>query len=125
METGFLRTDDELRVALRTLQRFADLPETGLLDAETVRMMRRPRCGNADVLHPPTETRPERSGAAMASGDSDSEHRSDGFVPQEYILGPSKWHKKAITFRFVECVFFAEYKSVMHKGASNIAIQTF
>lgn len=35
--------------SLRSLQRFAGLNETGLLDAATIRLMAQPRCGMPDL----------------------------------------------------------------------------
>lgn len=47
-ETGNLRTDEQLKEAIRNLQGFAGIPRTGKLDGRTMNLMRRPRCGVAD-----------------------------------------------------------------------------
>ncbi|XP_047099078.1 matrix metalloproteinase-2-like isoform X1 [Schistocerca piceifrons] len=48
-ETGNLRTEEQLRDALRELQRYGHIPVTGELDEETRRLLQRPRCAVADV----------------------------------------------------------------------------
>lgn len=50
LETGNLRTGDQLREAIRTMQRFGNIPHTGELDDATRRLMERPRCGNLDII---------------------------------------------------------------------------
>ncbi|XP_054724008.1 matrix metalloproteinase-2-like [Uloborus diversus] len=45
-----LRTEDQLRAALSSMQDFAGLPQTGLADEATVRLMRRRRCGVPDLM---------------------------------------------------------------------------
>ncbi|XP_077510510.1 matrix metalloproteinase-2-like isoform X2 [Amblyomma americanum] len=45
-----LRTEQGFRSALKRMQRFAGLRPTGVLDSETMAMMKRPRCGVPDVI---------------------------------------------------------------------------
>lgn len=83
METGALRTKEEMERAVSDFQRYADLPATGQLDSETMKMMAKPRCGVRDV-------RPE------------VEHDDhDGRRHRRYALGPSKWENKELTYRWV------------------------
>ena len=39
VETGALRTDEEMQKSVRKFQKFARLPETGELDSKTLEMM--------------------------------------------------------------------------------------
>lgn len=48
IETGNLRTEVQLKEAIKTLQRFGNIPITGKLDDATSELMRRPRCGQPD-----------------------------------------------------------------------------
>lgn len=48
IETGNLRTEDQLRESIKSLQRFANIPATGLIDEKTIVLMKRPRCGQPD-----------------------------------------------------------------------------
>ncbi|KAM3821220.1 matrix metalloproteinase-25 [Vipera latastei] len=45
-----LQSQEELSVAVKTMQRFAGLPATGKLDHETLKMMNRPRCSLPDFI---------------------------------------------------------------------------
>ncbi|XP_055537460.1 matrix metalloproteinase-2 [Wyeomyia smithii] len=49
IETGNLRTMDQLKEAVRQLQSFANLNPTGEINQETLALMRRPRCGAPDL----------------------------------------------------------------------------
>lgn len=48
-ETGNLRTETQLISAIKTLQRFGNIPQTGEIDDATRELMQRPRCGQPDV----------------------------------------------------------------------------
>lgn len=81
METGALRTKEEYEAAVRRFQRFASLPQTGQLDQATLAQMRKPRCGLPDVM--PTS-------------------HATGGRQRRYVIGPNKWPKTDLTFRYVE-----------------------
>ncbi|XP_058056751.1 matrix metalloproteinase-2-like [Anopheles bellator] len=49
IETGNLRTIDELQQAVRKLQMYGHLEPTGTVDEATLELMRKPRCGAPDV----------------------------------------------------------------------------
>ena len=48
IETGNLRTEEQLINAIKSLQKMGNIPETGFIDNETRDLMRRPRCGQPD-----------------------------------------------------------------------------
>ena len=103
LETGALRTEEELRRAIRHFQRLANVRQTGRFDAETVAAMKRPRCGMADLLTvghwtAPTAHRDRTHRHRHGHGSSDR-HGSRHGPAQEYAFGPSKWHKTTLTYR--------------------------
>ncbi|XP_043684641.1 matrix metalloproteinase-2-like isoform X3 [Vespula pensylvanica] len=51
-ETGNLRTEDQLRDAIRNLQRFSGIPVTGEIDDATRKLMKARRCGLSDRQNP-------------------------------------------------------------------------
>jgi hypothetical protein len=48
IETGNLRTVDQLRDAIKNLQRIGNIPQTGRIDERTRMLMTAPRCGVPD-----------------------------------------------------------------------------
>ncbi|CAC5410458.1 MMP17 [Mytilus coruscus] len=74
-ETGNLMNPAEFPKAIRNFQQFAGIPETGVLDQRTKEWLQKPRCGNKDTV-------------------IDSEERM-----RRYVLAPSKWDKKDLTYR--------------------------
>lgn len=48
VETGNLRTEDQLRDAIRSLQKYANIPESGRIDERTRMLLKAPRCGVPD-----------------------------------------------------------------------------
>lgn len=75
-----MRSEDQLRDAIRKLQRFAGLPETGHVDAKTRMLMKAPRCGVPDY---------------DSSSDNKNRHRFKRFVAHESM----KWDHLNITWR--------------------------
>ena len=47
---GELPSDEAITDALMEMQKFAGIEETGEFDPPTIKMMRHPRCGLADVV---------------------------------------------------------------------------
>ena len=99
LETGALRTEEELQRAVRHFQRVANIRQTGRLDADTIAAMKRPRCGMADLLtdgHWTAPTTYERHPHRHRHG-----HHAAAHGPaQEYAFGPSKWHNTTLTYRY-------------------------
>jgi hypothetical protein len=48
LETGNLRDESQLKDAIRRLQRFGNIPETGHIDERTRLLLKTPRCGVPD-----------------------------------------------------------------------------
>lgn len=48
LEANNLISEDSFSNAISSFQKFAGLPETGLVDSETLKLMQMPRCGNVD-----------------------------------------------------------------------------
>ncbi|XP_075469260.1 matrix metalloproteinase-25-like [Ascaphus truei] len=72
------QTLEGLRASVRSMQRFAGIPETGELDDETVQMMQRPRCSLPDII-----------------GTSELMRRRR----KRYALVGTVWEKKELTWR--------------------------
>uniref|UniRef100_A0A8D8YNF7 Matrix metalloproteinase-16 n=1 Tax=Cacopsylla melanoneura TaxID=428564 RepID=A0A8D8YNF7_9HEMI len=51
-QIGNLRTDSQLKEAVRNLQRFGNIPATGVMDKTTLALMEKPRCGLPDTPTP-------------------------------------------------------------------------
>lgn len=77
-ETGNLRTEDQLRDAIRSLQRFGNIPETGRIDEKTRMLLKAPRCGVPDFV----------------TSDFKVRNRSKRFVIQG-----QKWSSENVTWR--------------------------
>lgn len=92
LETGALRSKQELENAIRQFQRIAALPQTGQLDSKTILQMKKPRCGMPDM------------NSSSTSG------------PQQFALGPSKWDKNDLTYRI------DGYSSDLYWGDSREAL---
>ncbi|XP_044130425.1 matrix metalloproteinase-17-like [Bufo gargarizans] len=72
------QTLDGLREAVKTMQRFAGLRQTGILDDDTIAMMHKPRCSLPDII--------------LASGYQ--RHRR-----KRYAVSGSVWQKSHLTWR--------------------------
>ncbi|VFV47195.1 matrix metalloproteinase 25 [Lynx pardinus] len=75
-----LQSPAKLRDAIKVMQRFAGLPETGLLDPVTMATMHRPRCSLPDVLGAAELVRRRRR-------------------RRRYALSGSVWKKRTLTWR--------------------------
>uniref|UniRef100_A0A1A8BNP3 Peptidase metallopeptidase domain-containing protein n=2 Tax=Nothobranchius kadleci TaxID=1051664 RepID=A0A1A8BNP3_NOTKA len=74
--TSRLQTKEGIEKAIRVMQRFGGVQETGLLDEATLKLMSTPRCSLPDVV-----------------GDEDMRRRR-----KRYALSGLKWHKTDLTW---------------------------
>lgn len=84
IETGNLRTEEQLKEAIKTLQRFGHIPATGAIDNATHALMLRPRCGQPD--------NPD-------SADFTATNRLRGRRAKRFAIQGSKWPTTSITWR--------------------------
>lgn len=80
--TSQLQTLQSLTAAIKSMQRFAGIPETGELDKVTLDMMKKPRCSLPDIIGTSEMMRRRRR-------------------RKRYALAGSVWKKKVITWRVV------------------------
>lgn len=86
-EIGNLLSESQLTKAIKNLQHFGNLPETGLIDEPTAQLLRRPRCGMPDVR--------------SASDDALIDNRLDNYRTRSkrYANTRIKWDRNDITWR--------------------------
>lgn len=84
IETGNLRTETQLNEAIKTLQRFGNIPETGIIDDATRQLMRRPRCGHPDIVN----------SADFSATNTFGERRR-----KRYVIQGAKWPNTRVTWR--------------------------
>lgn len=80
VETGNLRDEEQLRDAIRSLQRYGNIPVTGRIDERTRLLLKAPRCGVPDY--------------ATSDFKARSWHRAKRFVIQG-----QKWSIENVTWR--------------------------
>ncbi|TDG44552.1 hypothetical protein AWZ03_009024 [Drosophila navojoa] len=83
LETGALRTEEQLIDALSKLQQFGNIPVTGKIDAATARLIQLPRCGVGDNEH------------AYNFSPDNLDH---GPRKRRYVLQGAKWDKTDLTW---------------------------
>ncbi|XP_014667016.1 PREDICTED: matrix metalloproteinase-2-like [Priapulus caudatus] len=83
VETGSQLTDEQISLAVKTMQEYAGLPPTGVVDNATRALMARPRCGNKDTT---ALSRLRRRGGGRR---------------RRYVHQGSRWHKTDLTYKVV------------------------
>ena len=71
-------SQEALTEAIKQLQRMGNIPQTGVIDVKTKELMTKRRCGVKDDVV------------------SDQGRRS-----KRYVMAPSKWDKKTLTYRYL------------------------
>lgn len=94
IETGNLRTMDQLSEAVKNLQAFANLEPTGKIDRDTRELLRRPRCGAPDLA---------TANDFLASNSlSGSSHRGGRHQRQRrFVIQGQKWDHHTVTWSLV------------------------
>lgn len=89
IETGNLRSETQLMEAIKTLQRFGNIPETGIIDEATRKLMRRPRCGHPDI-----------------TSSADFSATNTFRRKKRYVIQGAKWPNTRVTWRWVLFLIF-------------------
>ncbi|KMY92553.1 matrix metalloproteinase-2 isoform X1 [Drosophila simulans] len=90
LETGALRTEDQLKDAIRSLQSFGNITVTGEIDSATARLIQKRRCGVGD----------RRSADSFSPDNLYHESGSNVRVRRFALQGP-KWPKMDLTWSMV------------------------
>ncbi|KAJ6648586.1 Matrix metalloproteinase-2, partial [Pseudolycoriella hygida] len=91
IETGNLRTETQLFSAIRSLQRFGNIPETGVIDEATLKLMKRPRCGQPDF---PSGT----DFSTRTDFSADNRIRRRNHRQKRYVIQGPKWPNTNLTW---------------------------
>ncbi|EAT48174.1 AAEL000790-PA, partial [Aedes aegypti] len=89
IETGNLRTMEQLQEAVRLFQNFANLDPTGKIDQDTLELMRMPRCGAPD-LPSSRDFMPSNSLSPIQF-----QHRRH----RRFVIQGQKWEHPIVTWR--------------------------
>ncbi|XP_004520956.1 matrix metalloproteinase-2 isoform X1 [Ceratitis capitata] len=87
IETGALRSEEQLKDAIRNLQRFGNIPATGEIDEATRKLIHLPRCGVGDS---------NRTANFSPDNLEYGHHRM-----KRYVLQGPKWDKTDLTWSLV------------------------
>lgn len=96
-QTGNLRAEDQLRDAIRRLQKYGNIPESGRIDEKTRLLLKAPRCGVPDF---PTNDFKARSW-----------HHSRS---KRFVIQGQKWSNENVTWRW-ETIVQASANIFNHK----------
>lgn len=83
IETGNLRTEDQLIQSIIALQRAGNISQTGVIDEATSKLMKTPRCGLPDNINL----------------DFSATNRLNRRRHKRYVIQGHKWSSTSITWR--------------------------
>lgn len=83
-ETGNLRAEEQLRDAIRTLQKYANIPISGKVDERTRMLLKASRCGVPDF--------------DTVDFKAHSRHRNSR--SKRYVIQGQKWTTENVTWRY-------------------------
>ena len=100
---SFLLTPDGLSGALKQMQKFGGLEETGVLDEATLELIKTPRCGVPDLIDGIAEEEDEEALESLTIVDVEEEE-DGGYYPSKrrrkrYALQGSRWKKRMLTYK--------------------------
>jgi hypothetical protein len=87
LETGNLRDESQLRDAIRSLQKFGNVPATGYLDDKTRLLLKAPRCGVPDF---------DTSDFKARNWQRHHHHHSRS---KRFVIQGQKWSTENVTWR--------------------------
>ncbi|XP_065577368.1 matrix metalloproteinase-2-like isoform X2 [Artemia franciscana] len=90
LETGNLRSEEEVIKAIKEMQRFGGIPETGIVDTATRKLMNRKRCGLPDKI--------TDGFRAKSSNNASYVHQIRHKRRKRYILQGQKWKHVNLTW---------------------------
>lgn len=95
-----LISNEEMERAIKMMQKYASIPQTGKMDRLTMKMMRAPRCGMPDVV---SELRlPVRRNNTNARYNARSNIRSNAryrIRSKRFVVYGPKWNKSPIFWK--------------------------
>ena len=99
---SYLLTSSGLSSALKKMQKFGGLEETGVIDEATLKLIKTPRCGMPDVIDGVTEE-DEEEFDSLTIIENDQEKEEAGYYPnrrrKRYALQGSRWKKRMLTYK--------------------------
>jgi len=99
LETGNLRSEDQIRDAIKTMQVFGNLPVTGEVDASTRELMTKPRCGLPDIISDSYRSRRSVSEDEDEEEEEEDEEGSRSLVRRKrYMVQGQRWLYRNLTW---------------------------
>lgn len=78
VETGNLRSQEQIVDAIKTMQNFGNIPVTGEIDEMTQELMKRPRCGLPDIISDSFRSRRSLDDGSSPLNEREEERREGG-----------------------------------------------